>query len=144
MSNVAEILPSRPKLELVQPIKTTPILAPVAPITVAARTSPTREFIILACVLGLLQIADGVLTAIGVHYLGIEMEANPLLRTLMLSIGAIPTLIIVKGLAIGVIALLTSLSHSVSWLIIAMRGMVALYCCAAVIPWSAILIGYLS
>jgi hypothetical protein len=100
--------------------------------------------IILASALVFLQLADGLLTGVGVSHMGIEMEANPLLRMLMEIFGLIPTLVAVKALAISVIALLASLSGIVPWITLAFRGMVALYTLVAVLPWSAILYGYFS
>jgi hypothetical protein len=105
-------------------------------------TFPRREMIILASVLVFLQMADGLLTGIGVSHMGIEMEANPLLRMLMGIFGLVPTLIAVKAIAISVIAILASLSGIVPWITLAFRGMVALYTLVAVLPWSAILYGY--
>lgn len=105
---------------------------------------PGREMVILASVLAILQIADGILTGVGVYHMGIDMEANPLLRMLMGIFGTVPTLVAAKGFALLVIALLASLSQIVPWITLAFRGMVALYAFVAVLPWSAILFGYFS
>ena len=145
MSNAAEILVESPKLELVRsrPQLNNLITLEASP-SVPEHRSTAREVFILAVILAFLQIADGVLTGIGVHYLGIDMEANPLLRVLMLNLGTISTLILVKSCAIGIIAFLTTFAHAVTWLVYAMRGMALLYACAAIVPWTAILIGYFS
>ncbi len=145
MTNTAEILPQRPKLELVKPLPS----AKAANDNIAVFPAPQlakadKEIFILAALLALFQIADGVLTGIGVHHLGIEMEANPLLRSMMLSFGTVFTLVLVKSFAIGIVGFLTTFANTVSWLIYAMRGMAVLYACAAIVPWSAILIGYFS
>jgi hypothetical protein len=91
-------------------------------------------------VLSVLQVADGVLTAVGVSSLGIEMEANPLLRSMMEVFGVPATLFAVKGFSIAVIAFLTTLGGLVPWLTMAFRAMVALYSVCAVIPWSIMLL----
>lgn len=149
-SNAAQILPlehTAPHLALVSPAVASPAAARnhiVLAESASVFSVPGREMLVLAIVLGILQIADGVLTGIGVYHLGIGMEGNPLLRILMEYCGAIPTLVIVKTGALMIIAALTTLSGTVAWLTLAMRGMVALYTVCAVIPWSAILYGYFS
>jgi Domain of unknown function (DUF5658) len=107
-------------------------------------TYPSREILLLALTLMLLQIADGVLTAVGVIHLGINMEANPILRSLMQSYGPAVALMTVKSMAVGVIAILATLSASVSWLAMAFRGLVLLYTIFAIMPWSIILYSYFS
>lgn len=47
-----------------------------------------------------LQFLDGYLTYLGVSSLGIDMEGNLLLKSLMESIGVVPALLIFKGIAI--------------------------------------------
>lgn len=101
---------------------------------------PSREVIIVALILAVLQVLDGVLTGIGVYQFGVSMEGNILLRSLMESIGAIPALVLAKVVAICVVISLAFLSSVVVWVNTALRAMVALYLIAAIIPWSAILI----
>jgi hypothetical protein len=101
--------------------------------------SISRSVIILGLILALIQIADGVLTGIGVANFGVEAEGNPLLKSLMIQIGYIPALIITKGLAIGIIGLLVYLSNKVLWIQTAMKAVIALYLVAAIIPWSYII-----
>lgn len=98
-----------------------------------------REVVILGVVLAALQILDGVLTAIGVSHLGIDAEANPLIRQVMLLIGAIPALLVLKSLAIAIVGVLCFLALSVNWLRPAMKVVAAIYLICAVAPWSAIL-----
>jgi len=101
----------------------------------------TREIVVLGIVLGVLQILDGYLTAIGVFHFGTSIEGNPLLRSFMETYGFIPTLVVAKTVALSIIALLCALSSRVWWLSTAMKGMIAVYLVAAVIPWCFILSG---
>jgi uncharacterized membrane protein len=94
---------------------------------------------VLGLILIVLQIADGVLTGFGMSFFGTQMEGNVLLRTLMHEIGVIPALVLVKSLAIAVVIVLVQLSSQVSWLPMALKGVIGLYMLAAVIPWSVIL-----
>ena len=103
--------------------------------------SPTREVLFLCSFLGILQLLDGYLTAVGVHHFGTEVEGNALLRIAMEAYGFIPTLVGAKLLALLVLILLYRLSPSVRWLPHALKGLSALYLLAAVIPWTIILWG---
>ena len=107
-------------------------------------TLPRKEILALTIILVALQIADGLLTGVGVYHMGVEMEANPLLRTLMDIFGATTALVAVKSFAIGIIGILSTLAATVPWLGLAMRGMIVLYSLVAILPWSAILYGYFS
>lgn len=104
---------------------------------------PSRELVTLGVILAILQILDGVLTGIGVSMLGTGMEGNFILRSMMESWGHMTALIVVKTFAIGVVASLTVLATIVPWLKQALRAMIVLYLVAAVIPWTAILLGEL-
>jgi hypothetical protein len=100
-----------------------------------------NEVVILGVALAVLQILDGYLTAIGVYHFGTSIEGNPLLRACMESYGFVPTLLVAKTIALAIIALLCTLSARVWWLRTAMKGMIAIYLVAAVIPWCFILSG---
>jgi uncharacterized membrane protein len=99
----------------------------------------TREVVILGVVLCVLQILDGLLTAVGVGHFGTGAEGNALLRSLMEQVGSVPALIIVKSVAISIVVVLCSLTPRVKWLPLAMKGMIAIYLCAAIIPWTYII-----
>lgn len=117
-----------------------PSAALVGALTRAGLKLPSREIVILAAVMALLQVLDGVLTAIGVTHLGTAAEGNVLIRHLMQSIGALPALAIVKGFAILVVGMLCLLAGTVAWLGAAFRYMICLYFGAAILPWSALLV----
>lgn len=100
---------------------------------------PSREIVSLCALLILLQILDGLLTGLGMHFLGVHFEANPLLRSLMLQYGYVEALLFSKGLAICIILVLCGLSHAVHWLKYALQIMVGIYLTVAIIPWAYIL-----
>lgn len=102
-------------------------------------SSWSTEVFVLGLIMATLQVLDGVLTAIGIEHFGTGAEGNALLRELMELIGHVPTLIIVKGIAISIIFLLCSLASRVTWLPLAIKAMIGVYLFAAIIPWSYIL-----
>jgi hypothetical protein len=102
--------------------------------------APSQEVVFAAGLLCLLQVMDGFLTAWGVSFHGISAEGNPLIRTLMESIGTIPALIFVKSFAIIIIALLVVLAEQIAWMAFALRTVAAIYLFSAVIPWSGIIL----
>lgn len=99
----------------------------------------STEVLILGLIMSTLQVLDGVLTAIGIGHFGTGAEGNALLRALMETVGAVPALVLVKGIAISIIFLLCSLASRVRWLPLAIKGMIGIYLFAAIIPWSYIL-----
>ena len=103
--------------------------------------APSREVLILGLILCFLQVLDGILTGIGVATLGLAMEGNVLLRSIMESLGHTTGLVIVKSFAIVAVLTLTALCSIVPWLKSALRVMIGIYLVAAIIPWTAILIG---
>lgn len=103
-------------------------------------SAPSREVIFLGVCLALLQVLDGILTAIGVQQFGTTAEGNFLIKTMMDQLGCVPALLLIKTIAIGVILCLCYLSHVVTWLETAMKGIIVVYIGAAIIPWSFILI----
>lgn len=105
---------------------------------VAQQQSTSRELLILAAVLIVFQLLDGVLTALGVARYGIEAEGNALLRTFMYWWGAPTALFGAKAIAIMVVFALVRLAPQVPWVPTAMRCVIALYACAAIIPWTII------
>ncbi len=102
--------------------------------------APSREIVLLGLALVLLQIMDGVLTSVGVFHFGISAEGNPLLSHLMHQIGPAYTLLFTKGLSILIIVVLCYLATRVKWLTLALKGVIAIYLTAAIIPWSVILL----
>jgi hypothetical protein len=108
--------------------------------SVAARASIPSEIVALGLILALLQVFDGVLTAVGMSHFGTSMEGNLLLRSLMGVIGYIPALVLVKGASILLIGALCLQASKVRWLKSAFIGVIALYVVMAVIPWTYILL----
>jgi uncharacterized membrane protein len=105
----------------------------------AQRALESVEVAILAVTLSAIQIIDGVFTSIGITMFGLEMEANPFLRSLMQSIGVSETLTVVKCVAILTIFILFKLSAKVTWIPTAFKGLILLYLFAAILPWTIIL-----
>lgn len=105
----------------------------------APRTIENVEVAILAVTLSAIQIIDGVFTSIGITMFGIEMEANPFLRSLMQGFGVSETLTVVKCIAILTIFMLFKLSTKVTWIPTAFKGLILLYLFAAILPWTIIL-----
>jgi hypothetical protein len=86
-----------------------------------------------------LQILDGLLTLTGTYTLGINAEGNPLLKSLMLSIGLVPALLLTKGLCVGIVLTLYLKARAITWLPTALRFVALFYTLGAVLPWSLIL-----
>lgn len=101
--------------------------------------APTRDIILLGSFLALLQVLDGVMTWIGIYHFGTSAEGNFLLKWLMEAVGYTSALILVKSLAISVVALLCFLSDTVTWLRSALIAVILVYLGAAIIPWSIII-----
>jgi hypothetical protein len=100
-----------------------------------------KNVLMLAAVLSVLQIIDGLLTAHGLDLYGIESEGNAGLRYLMQYIGIGPTILFVKSLAIGVIYSVCRYgAPKVKWVPTAMKSLIVVYTFAAVIPWTAIIL----
>ena len=84
----------------------------------------------------LAQAADGAFTYIGVNMFGPEIEANPLLATLILALGVVPALVSAKALAAGLGITLHLLGvHRI------VAGLTGIYAAAAVLPWMGLLFG---
>lgn len=99
---------------------------------------------ILSIFFGLLQIADGVLTYIGVTHLGISAEGNPLVRFFINLLGPFSGLFFVK--AIGLIVIYTICFRCITledrnWLQNFLVSMIAFYLIFAIIPWVYVLSG---
>lgn len=108
-------------------------------LTGACPIAINREILCLGVVLAVLQIMDGVLTAIGVYHFGIGAEANLFIRWCMEQFGPNTALVALKSVALLVIVALCVMARSVGWLRPAMKTVILVYLVAAIIPWSAIL-----
>ena len=87
-----------------------------------------------------MQIGDGILTGMGISFFGTGAEGNLLLRGLMHIFGPYAALMATKTLAIGVVIGLCFMSAKVRWLPTAFRLIIGVYLCAAILPWSYILL----
>ena len=69
-----------------------------------------RALLIIACIV--LQILDGTFTAYGVLFssLGLDIEANPLVKSAMSVFGIMPGLVLVKGLCVVVLVSLRNIA----------------------------------
>ncbi len=123
----------------------TELALPISDVTLCETQAPrklsalAKEIAILGVILVMMQIADGILTAVGVSYFGTSIEGNVVLRSLMNSYGVVATLVGVKVLAIGIIMALCHLAFTVTWLRSALKLVISLYLFAAILPWSYIL-----
>jgi uncharacterized membrane protein len=94
--------------------------------------SPFGDLVVLAFLLA--QACDGVLTYIGIATMGPGIEGNPLLASLMGSVGGSVALVGAKLVAasFGILLHLTGVHRIVA-------ALTALYVAAAVVPWTALL-----
>ena len=100
---------------------------------------PAKGAVVAGIVLSLLQAADGILTSMGINRFGMSMEGNPLLRTVMEHFGHIPTLAVLKTIAIFVIFGLIFASAKIPWVKSALGAVSFVYFFAAILPWTYIL-----
>ena len=103
---------------------------------------PSRELIYFALFFVSLQIADGMLTSIGVARFGITGEGNPFLKNLMLKYGPDRALFMVKAAAIFIIAGLTALAKRAPFVKDIIGTLSCIYLFAAIVPWVYILTHY--
>lgn len=101
--------------------------------------APSREVVILGVILISLQIADAILTNMGMKVFGTEMEGNLLLRHIMESYGTVVALIAAKSFAISVIIGLVYLSNQVKWIPVALKSVIVIYSGFAIAPWAILL-----
>jgi len=83
----------------------------------------------------LAQAADGVMTYVGVTTMGLHIEANPLLATLMAMVGQGPGVMLAKVLAgmLGISLHLVGVHRIIAVLTI-------VYMIGAVVPWASLLL----
>lgn len=95
--------------------------------------SKTRAILALA-LFAAVQVADGVLTALGVARFGMGVEANPLLVHAMIAFGSASVLVAAKMIAI----LGGSVLHAYSYDLV-LAALTAGYVFATVLPWALLL-----
>jgi len=103
----------------------------------------TRLYI-LSIFFGLLQIADGVLTYIGVTRLGSSAEGNPLVRYFIQLLGPFLGLFFVKIIGITVMIIIGARcirAEDRKWLQNFLVSMISFYLIFAIIPWLYVLSG---
>lgn len=93
----------------------------------------------LSFALVIAQILDGILTASGLAIFGVEGEGNAILRNLMEFYGIIPTLFVIKLLAIFTIGFLYQHHKDIPWIEKALTALVTIYSCFALVPWTVII-----
>lgn len=96
-----------------------------------AGSSPAPSAIIAYAIYCLLQIADGSLTYVGVHRLGITAEANPIIRYGFSLFGIGATILWVKSGAMFVPLVLPKIR--LAWVVLWLANL--LYALIAVVPW---------
>ncbi len=105
--------------------------------------APSKRILLLAAILIVIQILDGVFTGMGVVIYGSSIEANPIIRALIDSWGVANALVFVKALAVFIVFGLVMLSSYVNWMERAMKTVICIYMISALIPWSLILIRHI-
>lgn len=104
-----------------------------------SRFDVTKSAIAIGITFSILQILDGWLTSIGIYRYGLEIEANPFLKEMMLNYGHVQVLMAIKMIAIITIAFLTFMSPRVAWIKSALATLSAFYLFLAIIPWTYML-----
>jgi hypothetical protein len=103
------------------------------------KQSLSKKAFIIGVALAVCQLLDGLLTYIGLTLLGVHMEGNGFLRTLMYYYGMAPALFVVKLIALAIAVGLALHSHRRRWMRPVLLGIVAFYLVLAVIPWTIII-----
>lgn len=97
--------------------------------------SMSKKALTLGLLLAVCQIWDGTLTYVGLHLLGVQMEGNAFLRSLMIAYGKAPVLVGAKIFALTLVGILTFSAHRRRWIRPVIAMLVSVYLCLAVIPW---------
>lgn len=97
------------------------------------------DVLVLTSVLLALQVLDVIFTASGIATYGLGVEGNPVVRALMQRFGSLQALLIVKSFAVLMILALMLLSQRVTWVREVLYALIAIYLCAAVLPWAYLL-----
>lgn len=103
---------------------------------------PSRALIYFSIFFVSLQVADGMLTSIGMTRFGVHGEGNPFLRNLMHLHKPDHVLLVVKTIAVMIIIALTVIARKVSWIKDLIGTLSCIYLFAAIIPWVYILTFY--
>lgn len=105
-------------------------------LTSSQRLAPSCEVCRLALLLIALQIADALVTLLGIRRYGVLAEGNPFVREMMSAFGAAEILTLIKLVAVlSVVVLVRRLKHNSK----AVRGLFLVTCfyvVAVLLPWS--------
>ena len=101
--------------------------------------SLSKRAFLLGAILALCQVLDGLLTYVGLSILGVHMEGNAFLRSLMLAYGTAPALFLVKSGAVILAVLLMFKAHQRRWVRPLITILILIYLALAVIPWTYII-----
>lgn len=103
---------------------------------------PSRALIYFSIFFISLQVADGMLTSIGMTRFGVHGEGNPFLRNLMHKYHPDQVLLVVKSIAVAIILALTIIARRVHWIKDLIGTLSCIYIFAAIIPWVYVLTYY--
>ncbi len=103
--------------------------------TKVGSVSLSRKALLLGLALGICQISDGILTYLGLHFLGVHMEGNGFLRELMHAYGMLPALFAAKLFALVLAGVLMFHAHQRRWIRPIILILVVVYLALAVVPW---------
>lgn len=98
--------------------------------------SMSKKAFLLGLVLAISQILDGLLTYFGLELMGVHMEGNSMLRSLIAAFGAAPTLFAVKLGAVVLCCLLALTAHNRKWVRPLLAMLIFIYLSCAVLPWT--------
>lgn len=101
--------------------------------------SLSKRAFLLGLLLAVCQLLDGLLTYIGLTLLGVHMEGNVFLRSLMHAYGTAPTLFISKLAAVVCVGILMFQAHQRRWVRPIIALLILIYLALAVIPWTYII-----
>lgn len=107
--------------------------------TKAGDVSLSRKAALLGLALAGCQLLDGILTYVGLRLMGVNMEGNAFLRELMHAYGMVPTLFIVKIMAVLLAGLLMFHAHKRKWIRPIIMLLVIVYLALAVVPWVTVI-----
>ncbi len=105
-------------------------------LTSSQRLAPSCEICRLALLLIAIQVADALLTIIGIRQYGLEAEGNPFIRDMMVQFGAEEVLSLIKVMAVlAIVVLVKRIKHDTK----IVRGLFLVTCFYVVVvlqPWA--------
>ena len=101
--------------------------------------SPVRTSWQLGLTLTAFQALDGLFTLRGVMQHGVEIEGNPILRSLMEHFGPLPALSLAKATAAALVIGLSCYACVQPWVRTGLAMLTCYYFFLAILPWSYVL-----